>query len=128
MEEILDIVGPPWFFGFMSAAEAKDMLQNQPFGSYLFRFSSNPGCYALSIQYGQVGHWRITTEKVGTSYPTFQIDGRTYKSMYEIIDVHQVAAEPLTIRASNNIKHCFLKQPMDKNIAKKREGVYEEMY
>jgi len=112
IEDIVDIVGAPWFFGFMTAGEARDVLLTRPIGSFLFRFSSSPSCYTLSVNYGQIGHWRITTEKVGTSYPTFKIDGRDYTSMYEIVDKHLEGREPLPIKVSNVNTLCYLKDPV----------------
>lgn len=114
VEDVVDIVGQTWFYGFITANESKDILQSLPPGSFLFRFSSNPGCYALSVNYGQIGHWRITTEKFGVSYPVFKIDGRTYRSMHEIIEVHGMGNDPLEIKSSTSIKSCFLKIPADR--------------
>jgi len=112
IEQIADIVGPAWFFGFMTAPEAREALQNRPQGSYLFRFSSNAGCYALSVNYGQVGHWRIITEK-RIGYPIFRVDGRAYKSLYHIIETHAIGGEPLQVKGSSTT-HCFLKDFVDK--------------
>jgi len=112
IEQILDIVGPPWFFGFMSANEAKEVLSRKPYGSYLFRFSSNAGFYALSVNYGQVGHWRISSEK-HVGYPLFKVDGRTYKSLYHIIEVHTVGGEPLIVKGGDT-SSCYLKDYVDR--------------
>eukprot|EP01119_Soliformovum_irregulare_P025245 TRINITY_DN92_c0_g2_i1.p1 TRINITY_DN92_c0_g2~~TRINITY_DN92_c0_g2_i1.p1 ORF type:complete len:736 (+),score=176.03 TRINITY_DN92_c0_g2_i1:89-2296(+) len=63
ISQIADIVEKQYFFGFMTAAEARVVLQTQQTGSFLIRFSSNAGAYALSVNYGQIVHWRITTER-----------------------------------------------------------------
>jgi len=114
IEEISEVVGANFFFGFISAEQAKSILSNKPYGAYLFRFSSNPGCYALTVNYGAIGHWRITAEKYGTAPPIFKIDGRPYKNLYDIVDVHRVGGEPLSIKGSTQ-KSCFLKAEVDRN-------------
>lgn len=119
-----------WFYAFLSAQRAKEILNKMSVGAYLFRFSSNPGCYAISVNYGQVGHWRITTEKSDSSYPIFRIDGRPYKSLHHIIETHQLGGEPLQIKSSGGTRQCFLKEAADRNITekKKSERLYEAMY
>lgn len=148
LEEIADIVSPrfvsfffekklkffffikSWFYGFQSAQRAKEILSKMPIGAYLFRFSSSPGCYAISVNYGQVGHWRITTEKTGGSYPIFRIDNRPYRSLHHIIETHQLGGEPLIIKANGGTRQCFLKEAADRNLTEGKNGerVYESMY
>lgn len=55
-----------WFFGFVTAQKAKEILSSLSVGSYLVRFSlHNPRIYTLSVTYRMVdgridvGHWRI---------------------------------------------------------------------
>eukprot|EP01114_Cavostelium_apophysatum_P017324 TRINITY_DN5120_c0_g1_i1.p1 TRINITY_DN5120_c0_g1~~TRINITY_DN5120_c0_g1_i1.p1 ORF type:complete len:386 (-),score=97.42 TRINITY_DN5120_c0_g1_i1:95-1252(-) len=126
IEDVIDIVGADFFFGFMSSAEARDILLRRPIGTFLFRFSSNPGCYALSVNFGQIGHWRITTEKFGTSYPIFRIDGRGYKSLHEVVEIHLM--EPLTIKASNQTADCFLKEPVTRKTVTHTNNTYTDLY
>jgi serine/threonine protein kinase len=104
IKQISSLVGHSWFFGFLSAPEARDQLQRENAGTYLFRFSSSPGCYALSVNYGQVGHWRITTERrvvPGSNQQTivYKIDTREYSSLLHIIESHQSSGGvPLEIK------------------------------
>lgn len=128
LEQISQIVGPSWFFGFMTASEAKELLLKKPHGSYLFRFSSNAGCYALSVNYGQVGHWRITTEKKGDADPVFRIDGRPYPSLQAVIQTHQIGGTPLIVKGSS-VTNCFLREAVDRNNPfGKVDRNYEAMY
>ncbi len=78
-----------WFFGFMDAPKARDLLMSLPEGSFLFRFSSTPGWYTLSVNYGQVGHWRIEAIKQGADKLLLKIDDRTYDSFHSIISTHK---------------------------------------
>lgn len=127
IEEVADIVGPNWFFGFIDAQKAKELLSTQPVGTFLFRFSKNqPGIYSISVNYGQVGHWRISSEKTGSSYPIFRIDGRPYKSLYHIIETHSLGGEPLQIKAGSTTRQCYLTKPLDRIQGKIQ--VYEDMY
>jgi len=100
IESILEICTPSWFHGFLSSADAQRGLKGKPDGTFLFRFStSNPGCYALSAAYsGTVGHWRISCVKEVGQPVTFKIDGRDYKSLAEIINIHKFGREPLKIK------------------------------
>jgi hypothetical protein len=93
--DILNIMSPSWFFGFMNPIETNKLLINEPTGTFLFRFSSQPGCYTLSVSNrGQVGHWRIKSEK-GRDWQYFWIDDRVYNSLQHIIEIHLV--EPLHV-------------------------------
>lgn len=111
IDEIADIVEPPWFFGFMAAEDAKRHLASRPYGSFLFRFSSQVGQYALSVNYGQVGHWRINAEKRTTAPAVFLIDGRGYRSLHHIIETHQGNRDPLIVKGGP-IDRCFLRDPV----------------
>jgi len=129
IDQIVDIVGPPWFFGFMTAPEAKEALNNKPYGSYLFRFSNNAaGSYALSVNYGQIGHWRIVAEK-STGYPIFRVDGRAYKSLYHIIETHTMGGEPLKVKGAT--ASCYLKDYLAREVTEdggSQSSVYQTMY
>jgi SH2 domain len=39
----------PWFHGDLSSEEVEELLRGQPVGTFLIRFSSQPGCYASSF-------------------------------------------------------------------------------
>eukprot|EP01116_Phalansterium_solitarium_P003438 TRINITY_DN14262_c0_g1_i1.p1 TRINITY_DN14262_c0_g1~~TRINITY_DN14262_c0_g1_i1.p1 ORF type:complete len:692 (-),score=238.55 TRINITY_DN14262_c0_g1_i1:205-2280(-) len=129
IEDIADIVGPSWFHGFLSAPDAKELLLAQPVGSFLFRFSSQPGLYALSVHYGpregadfpsKVGHWRITTEAGRGSYPVFLIDGRAYESLHHIVQTHAAGGEALEVKNQDGYDCCYLALPTSRNTERRR--------
>ena len=102
-----------WFHGFISLTQANALLMDQPPGTFLLRFSSNPGCYALALKHQDDGpvdkrviHWRI--EKAPeSSGKTFAIFARLYDNITEIVETHRL--EPLTLK--NGQKVTLLKQP-----------------
>jgi len=118
IKEIVDIVGQSWFFGFISAEEAKKILFSLPTGSFLFRFSSKAGQYALSVNYGQVGHWRIIAEKKAPGPPILVIDDHSYASFQSIVETHRVGGDSLVVKGSG-ITSCYLRFPV------KREDYYK---
>jgi hypothetical protein len=83
---------------------------NKTEGTYLVRFSTNPGCYALSVNYGRVGHWRITTEELHSEKPILKIDDRLYKDLYHVIEAHSIGKDPLEIKRPV-LKQCWLSTP-----------------
>ena len=86
-----------WFFGFQ---KVDYFLQQTKPGSFLFRFSSTPGSYALSTSTESgVVHWRIKCDKEDTYPPILTIDQRKYKSFGEIFRIH--SREPLPIKDSS---------------------------
>ena len=113
--DVVEIVKKEWFFGFMSAEEAKKILSTYPYGTYLFRFSSKAGQYALSVNYGQIGHWRITAEKISASSVLFYIDEKSYRSLDHVISSHKVDGQPLVIKGGP-LTGCYLKFPVDRNV------------
>lgn len=110
IDDAATIVSPDWFHGVMSAGKAQKILSNKPEGSFLFRFSSNPGkkyipkhniqvgsligCYALSValtpEMGGVAHWRITADN-SAGYIQFKVDSISipFSSLSEIIQKHK---------------------------------------
>lgn len=113
-----------WFFGFMNPIETNKILLNQPSGTFLFRFSSVPGCYTLSVSnQGQVGHWRIKSEK-GPDWTAFWIDERKYNSLTNIIETHLL--EPLKVNAErSNQQPIRLEMPYERT-NHREEGLYSQ--
>jgi len=102
-DDVVNIVSPLWFFGFIEPIEANNILDNTPSGTFLFRFSSQPGHYTLSVSNdGQVGHWRLRADK-GPTWQQFCIENRYYESFQNIIDVHMI--EPLKVKLSNSSRN-----------------------
>lgn len=60
LDSISHIAQQDWFHGNISQAEAENRLQNQPNGSFLLRFSSQPGYYTISMLTGaSYSHFRF---------------------------------------------------------------------
>ena len=112
IDQIADIVGASWFFGFLPAETAQSMLETKPLGTFLFRFSSTPGCYTLSANCGTVGHWRINASKEGTN-PIFRVDTLKYKSLHEVIEKHGRNRDPLPGKIK---EEHYLISPLDKSL------------
>lgn len=109
----------------MDANKAKELLQNMPIGSFLFRFSSTPRCYTLSCNYAQVGHWRIVATKNGPGYPTFKIDDKIYLSLHDIIAKHGPNSQnPMMIKAAT-VTTCYLLTPADRTAKQQSESLYQ---
>ena len=125
ISDIADIVEPKWFVGFMNADTAKALLNRRPVGSFLLRFSSAPPNFALSVNYGSVGHWRITVEQ-SSQMVVYRIDGRPYKSLYDIVETHSAGNEALQIKSNNGASIlCYLSNPVDKFTEKLPDQEYE---
>lgn len=55
------ILREPWFFGDLTEAEADEVLTPKKAGTYLVRFSSEPGCFTITTknQKDLLAHYRI---------------------------------------------------------------------
>jgi len=63
--KIIDLIGYPWFHGWISNEEAEATLTKSKDGSFLFRFTpAKPGSYDLmSFHSGKICYWRLQTSK-----------------------------------------------------------------
>jgi len=122
-KDILGVVSPTWFFGFMNPVDTNKILLKEPSGTFLFRFSSIPGCYTLSVSnQGQVGHWRIKSEK-GPDWIAFWIDDRKYDSLTHIIETHLL--EQLRVNSERSTQLPLrLEMPYERK--QQSEGLYSE--
>jgi len=120
--DLVNICSPNWFFGWMSPVDRNKMLLGQPSGTFLFRFSSFPGWYTLSVSNeGQVGHWRIKSVK-GPNWENFWIDERKYDSLTNIIETHLL--EPLKVNTDRSTQRPVrLETPCERK-PKKDETLY----
>lgn len=93
-EEMVEIVGQEYFWGFLSANQAAELLSTRPSGSYLLRFSSQPGFYALSLACSNqfTMHWRIKAFKDQNNQTNLYVDDRHYSSFANFIQIHQTEA------------------------------------
>jgi len=76
----------PWFYGDVSREEADVLLQGQPPGTFLLRFSNQVGCFAASFigSDGEVKRGLITRIASGNGY---QVKGQgiVYPSLSDLV-------------------------------------------
>jgi hypothetical protein len=73
---IVDLLGKPWFHGYMSSEQAEKALKKHKKGFFLVRFSaSDPGAFAITslAKDGKLKHYKIL-HKPGLSYLIGQIE------------------------------------------------------
>eukprot|EP01098_Paradermamoeba_levis_P013787 TRINITY_DN6372_c0_g1_i1.p1 TRINITY_DN6372_c0_g1~~TRINITY_DN6372_c0_g1_i1.p1 ORF type:complete len:241 (-),score=52.89 TRINITY_DN6372_c0_g1_i1:336-1058(-) len=93
ISEIAEIVSQPYFHGFISATDAKVLLDPASKGSFIIRFSSNKKFYCLDVKDdNQVRHWRI--ERLGKH--KLSLPGKVFNNFVEIIVFYQ--SEPLQLQ------------------------------
>jgi len=63
-----DLPEKSWFHGDLEAAEAQELLEGQPIGTFLVRFSSKPGCFATSFVGPQGKVQKALLNKDGNGY------------------------------------------------------------
>lgn len=116
------------FVGFAAPAEAKEWLLQRPIGSFLFRFSSQVGMYALSATWatGSVGHWRIATEVVA-GIPVFTMNGANYESLTDIVEQHAPGQTPIMAKdGKGGSVALFLTRPVTKQeVRASKEDIYD---
>eukprot|EP01098_Paradermamoeba_levis_P016791 TRINITY_DN9297_c0_g1_i1.p1 TRINITY_DN9297_c0_g1~~TRINITY_DN9297_c0_g1_i1.p1 ORF type:complete len:579 (-),score=136.63 TRINITY_DN9297_c0_g1_i1:52-1788(-) len=107
--EIAAIVSQPFFHGFVSATDAKQMLDAAPKGTFIVRFSSNKKFYCLDVKDdNQVRHWRI--ERIGKA--KLQLPGHTFPSLADIIKFYE--KQPLVLQ--NGSLACCLGAPLQRRV------------
>jgi len=121
--DVIDVVALNCFFGFMTPIETNKHLLKESSGTFLFRFSSQPGCYTLSVSnQGQVGHWRIRSEKQPEGN-FFFIDDRKYDGLRHIIETHLL--EPLKVNSQKSTqKPIRLERACERHA--KEESIYSQ--
>ena len=113
LDEIVAVVEPKSFFGWLGTNETRELLSSKEAGTYLFRFSgSTPGSYTLSISLGNgVGHWRISCEKLGKGQLQLKLENKTFKEFSEIVQLYQILPLKSTVDSSLDVT---LKQSCDR--------------
>jgi hypothetical protein len=85
ISEVARLLSAKYFFGFLSAENARELLQTKELGSYLLRFSSTPGCLALSANNTTgVFHCRLYTQP-SVAGMSITVDGVTYPDIDEVL-------------------------------------------
>jgi len=111
LEEMLDILAPRYFFGFLTNDEVKLLMKvpHTSIGTFLFRFSSETNFFALSalLSNSETGHWRITKTKA-LGKMTLVMQGIGFDSFQAIVDYFSL--HPLTKGGA------VLTSPCDRNL------------
>eukprot|EP01117_Protostelium_nocturnum_P020521 TRINITY_DN9271_c0_g1_i1.p1 TRINITY_DN9271_c0_g1~~TRINITY_DN9271_c0_g1_i1.p1 ORF type:complete len:640 (-),score=197.14 TRINITY_DN9271_c0_g1_i1:51-1970(-) len=111
ISEVANIVGKPWFYGFVSSQRATSALVNHFTDCFLIRFSSNAGFYTLSILSSKKAfHYRIGAEKNDHKI-TFKIESEEFESLDDIIKKY--SETPL--QHPGNANGILLGIPCDRN-------------
>lgn len=95
VSDLLSLLRRRDFHAFASTDDVKERLLTLGQGAYLFRFSSSPGSFALSVcGRTTVHHWRLSFEKRGSM--SIHLDGKiTYQDFDEVVTLHATKV-PLT--------------------------------
>ncbi|MDP2435120.1 MAG: protein kinase, partial [archaeon] len=93
MSEVKELLSKPWFHGFISADDVNNSLKGKQPGTFLLRFSSEPGCYAISAMARDgIKNFRIA-HKPGGPYIIGQAQ---LKSLSEIVSTYSESLGMLT--------------------------------
>lgn len=114
IEDISTVLSPPWFFGFISQGNLREILLSKPQGTYLVRFSAKEPQFTLSVaDETEVLHWRINPKKLASDILVLSIDNeKQFSSFYELIDWYKL--HPLRTKVGQSIKTVFLKNSCDR--------------
>eukprot|EP01090_Pellita_catalonica_P001561 TRINITY_DN11325_c0_g1_i2.p1 TRINITY_DN11325_c0_g1~~TRINITY_DN11325_c0_g1_i2.p1 ORF type:complete len:476 (+),score=67.83 TRINITY_DN11325_c0_g1_i2:34-1461(+) len=80
-----DFIHEPWFVGDISADEASEDLRGREIGTFLVRFSSQPGYFTLSFikKDGRIQHSRIFQESASTFVEVFSL--KKFPSLRDLV-------------------------------------------
>lgn len=117
-EEMNDIFQLEYFFGFLSVEETKRLLIELSAGTYLIRFSSEPGRYTLSVSdFGTVSNWRIDLKKQTNSISLSLTEDQVFSSFRDLVD-HFTKHE---LPGKNLAEKLKLKEPLKRDAKKKQK-------
>eukprot|EP01117_Protostelium_nocturnum_P011598 TRINITY_DN4211_c0_g1_i1.p1 TRINITY_DN4211_c0_g1~~TRINITY_DN4211_c0_g1_i1.p1 ORF type:complete len:1097 (-),score=260.76 TRINITY_DN4211_c0_g1_i1:80-3370(-) len=99
VEKVESILNAEWFHGFLSSTETERLLEKQPSGTFLIRFSkSKPGSFAIGYVEGDPGQkTKVTHTLIACAPPSgFKIEeaynrnarGRLFATLFEVVDFY----------------------------------------
>jgi len=110
INQIAQLLEKPWFHGFISGNQAFSLLENQPAGTWLIRFSSSPPDFAITMKPSNEVpcHWKI--EKINNGFSIFD---RNYSDLFHVVGVHSKEG----LKLANGTVLCPLLHPLPKQSA-----------
>ena len=78
----------PWFFGDLSGEEAQEALEGQPAGTFLVRFSSQPGCFAVCYVGADMQITKVIVTQ-NTNGFQFSSNGQAWPHLENLIKAHE---------------------------------------
>jgi len=97
LDKVEGVLNAEWFHGFLSSTETEKLLEKQPSGTFLIRFSkSKPGSFAIGYVEGD-NRLKTTHTLIACAPPSgFKIEeayqrnarGRLFASLYEVVDFY----------------------------------------
>lgn len=98
VEKVESILNAEWFHGFLSSTETERLLDRQPIGTFLIRFSkSKPGSFAIGYVEGDAQKTKVTHTLISCAPPSgFKIEeaynrnarGRLFATLFEVVDFY----------------------------------------
>jgi hypothetical protein len=82
---IAQMVSPSYFYGFLALETAKEILEKEEKGTFLFRFSSNVGYLACSVNTPSVVmHTKVAFNRT-VSGIEYVLEGKSYASLDNLV-------------------------------------------
>jgi hypothetical protein len=77
-----------WFHGDLSGEEAQEVLEGQPAGTFLVRFSSQPGCFAVCYVGADLQVTKVIITQTANGF-MFSSDGPQWPHLENLIKAHE---------------------------------------
>mmetsp|Transcript_1922 Transcript_1922/g.6001 ORF Transcript_1922/g.6001 Transcript_1922/m.6001 type:complete len:610 (+) Transcript_1922:165-1994(+) len=110
LRKVVDVLRTQWFYGPLDGSGAIRNLKNKEPGTFLVRFSSQPGFFSISnvTDKKAIQHYRIIHEPAST---TFKLDGAdtVYSSLVDLIHEHKASLKLTVPCPEGPYDHLFVK-------------------
>jgi len=121
--EIHRLLKAPSFLGWLDQKEIRNYLEDEPVGTYLFRFSKDAPYFAMSFATNSsVAHCRVTIKKSGLESCFFILEQNIHKDLEDIISTYTTKAIP---GGTVKLSKPFTRQEKEKKNLKLQESKFE---